>query len=166
MTNAPATFDVVAIRTFDASAEQVWEAWRDPALVMRWWGPAGFTCPLASMDFRVGGTSLVCMRAPQEFGGQDFYNTWTYTRLVPHERVEFTLRFSDDAGNPLDPTALGLPPGIPASVPHIITFRPVARGQTEMTVTELGYASPETRDQSLAGLEQCLDKMALLFGVR
>jgi uncharacterized protein YndB with AHSA1/START domain len=163
MTNAPATFDVVATRSFSAPPEQVWKAWRDPALVVRWWGPTGFTCPLARMDFREGGASLVCMRAPQAFGGQDFYNTWTYTRLVPHERIEFTLRFSDAAGNPHDPSALGFPPGIPSAVPHVITFRRAGDGQTQMSVTELGYASAETRDQSLAGLEQCLDKMAALF---
>lgn len=54
-----------------------------------------FTSPLAKMDFREGGVSLVCMRAPKEFGGFDMYNTWTYTKIVPHERIEFTLNFSD-----------------------------------------------------------------------
>ena len=80
--------DVVLTRVFDAPLEEVWRAWLDPAYVRQWWGPSGFTCPLAEMDFREGGTSLVCMRAPQEYGGQELYNTWTYTRILPYKRIE------------------------------------------------------------------------------
>ena len=36
------TFDVVVTRFFDAPVEEVWKAWKDPAHVMRWWGPTGF----------------------------------------------------------------------------------------------------------------------------
>jgi len=32
-----------------------------------------------------------------------------------------------------------------------------------MTVTEIGYREEHVRDQSKAGLEQCLDKMAALL---
>ena len=39
------------------------------------WGPNGFTSPCAEIDFREGGISLVCMRAPEEMGGQDLYST-------------------------------------------------------------------------------------------
>lgn len=54
--------DIVVTRIFDASSQQVWNSWTESAEVMRWWGPSGFTSPLARMDVRVGGTSLVCMR--------------------------------------------------------------------------------------------------------
>jgi hypothetical protein len=47
------------------------KAWTEPAYVMRWWGPTGFTCPRAEMDVRVGSRSLVCMRALAEYGGGD-----------------------------------------------------------------------------------------------
>lgn len=64
------TRDLVFNRIFDATPEQVWKAWTDPAHVMRWWGPDHFSCPSAVIDLREGGTSIVCMRAPKEFGGQ------------------------------------------------------------------------------------------------
>ena len=83
------TYNVVVTRVFDASIQEVWSAWSDPDYVRQWWGPTGFTCPLAEMDFREGGTSLVCMRAPQEFGGQEMYNTWTYHQIDPKKRIEF-----------------------------------------------------------------------------
>jgi uncharacterized protein YndB with AHSA1/START domain len=88
------TRNVVVTRVFDAPVEQAWRAWTDPQQVMRWWGPAGFTSPVAKMDVREGGTSLVCMRAPSELSGQDIYITWTYHEVIPNERLEFMLNFA------------------------------------------------------------------------
>ena len=160
----PATsLDVVVTRVFDAPVEEVWKAWVDAEKVMRWWGPTGFTSPVARIDFRVGGKSLVCMRAPKEFGGQDMYNTWTYQKITPYESIEFIFHFSDKDGNKVDPASMGVPPGVPAEVPHVITFKRLGDRKTEMTVRESGYSSEQGVAISKAGLEQCLDKMALLF---
>jgi uncharacterized protein YndB with AHSA1/START domain len=158
-TKAAATYDLAVTRLFDAPVESVWKAWSDPNQVMRWWGPHGFTSPLARIDFRVGGTSLVCMRAPKEYGGQDMYNTWTYRKIEPLKRIEFILNFADQDGRKLDPATMGLPPGIPQDVPHVVTFK-VVGNRTEMTVSEYGYASNEAANVSRSGLEECLDKMA------
>ena len=91
----PDTVDVVSSREFAATASQVWRAWSDPEYVTQWWGPAGFTSPSAELDFRIGGTSLVCMRAPAEFGGHDMYTSWTYRRIEPVTLIEFDNRFTD-----------------------------------------------------------------------
>ena len=157
------THNVVVTRVFDAPIEDVWKAWVDPVYVRQWWGPTGFSCPLAEMDFREGGMSLVCMRAPQEFGGQDMYNTWTYTKIVPNERIEYTFRFSDKDGNKLNPADLGIPPGVPEDGHHVVTFKDAGNNRTEMTITEHGYTSEQARDLSKVGLEQCVDKMAAIF---
>ena len=157
------TFDVAVIRVLDAPVEEAWKAWKDPAYVMRWWGPAGFTSPGVEMDFRVGGASLVCMRAPAEYGGQDMYNTWTYTRIDPHDRIDFISNFADEDGRHLNPADLGMPQGVPHDVPHVITFKGAGDGRTEITVTEYGYTTEEARNQSKVGMEQCLDKMAAIF---
>jgi uncharacterized protein YndB with AHSA1/START domain len=134
-------FDVAVTRVLDAPAEEAWKAWSDPACVTRWWGPTGFTCPSAEMDFRVGGASLVCMRAPAGYRGQDMYHAWTYTMIDPHERIEFVSNFADKDGRHIDPTAMGLPPGIPYGVPHVVTFESKGDDRTEVTVTEYGYTT-------------------------
>ena len=157
--NEPETYNVVVTRTFDVPVERVWQAWRDPEVVKQWWGPTGFTCPRADMDFREGGTSLVCMRAPQEYGGADLYNTWTYEKIVPHQSIEFIQKFTDENGTPLEPSAVGIPPGVPFSVRHVIIFRRTGDDHTKMTVTEYGYTLEEARKLSKMGMEQCIDKM-------
>ena len=156
-----ATKTMIMTRTFDAPVAEVWKHWSESEKVMKWWGPKGFTSPLAKMDFREGGVSLVCMRAPKEFGGGDMYNTWTYKKIVPHERIEFTLNFTDKDGNKLDPAQMGLPAGIPKEIPHVITFKSLGENKTEMTVTEYGYTTDQAVETSKAGLKECLDKMAL-----
>lgn len=148
--------NMVTSRTFDAPVEQVWKGWSEESLVRQWWGPTGFTAPVVKMDFRVGGTSLVCMRSPEGF---DIYNTWTYTRIVPMERIEFINHFVDKDGNQLNPAAIGLPPEIPFEVPHVLTFED-AGGKTNFTVTEYGYGSAQIAEFSKAGMDQCLDKLA------
>lgn len=160
MTAPETTYDVVVTRVFDAPIDRVWAAWRDPDQVMRWWGPTGFTCPLAEMDFREGGTSLVCMRAPAEYGGQDMYSTWTYTTIVPNERIDYIFRFADETGGKLSPAQAGIPAGVPEDGHHVVRFRELGGGRTELTVTEHGYTVEQARDMSQAGLEQCIDKMA------
>ncbi len=160
MSAEPKKLNMVVTRDIDAPVEQVWKAWSASERVMKWWGPTGFTCPLAKMDFREGGTSLVCMRAPQEYGGMDMYNTWTYTKIVPMQRIEFVHHFADKDGNSVDPSAHGIPADVPYEVPHVITFEAVGDNKTHMTITEFGYSSEQTVAMSKAGMEQCIDKMA------
>ncbi len=164
MSIGPEKRDLVVIRVFDAPVEQVWKAWSDPEHVRRWWGPEGFTCPVAKMDFREGGTSLVCMRAPKEFlSGQDMYNTWTYEEIVPMKRFAYILRFTDQDGNAVDPGKQGLHPDMPKEMRNEVRFEELAKGRTQVTVTEYGWKVGPMMERSRQGLEQCLDKMAAIF---
>jgi hypothetical protein len=73
--------------------------------------------------------------------------------------IEFILDWADKDGNRIDPIKMGLPPDMPRDVRHVVTFKAVGN-KTEMTVTEYGYTSDQIFDLSLAGLNECLDKMA------
>jgi uncharacterized protein YndB with AHSA1/START domain len=116
------------------------------------------------MDFREGGTSLVCMRAPKEFlGGRDIYNTWTYEDIVPMKRFVYILRFADKDGNMMDPSQLGLHPDLPKEMRNEVTFKELAKNKTEVTVTEYDWKVGPMVEMSKTGLEQCLDKMAAFF---
>jgi uncharacterized protein YndB with AHSA1/START domain len=160
MTSEHGTHEVVVTRRLEASPERVWRAWSDPDEVRGWWGPQGFSSPMCRMDFRKGGTTLVSMRSEQGF---EIHNTWTYDSIQPASRIEFVQRFADADGNPVAPAALGMPPGIPDEVPHVVTLEPIGETATELTVHEFGYADEQTAALSRAGMEQCIDKMAATF---
>lgn len=165
--SAPASSkrDLVVSRVFAAPIALVWKAWTEPEFIMRWWGPDYFTCPSAKIDFREAGTSLVCMRAPKEFGGQDFYNTWAYQKIVPLERIEFIQNLSDKNGKPIDPTSVGMPADFPADVRTVVTFQDLGKSKTQLTVTEYGMPTADTElgKNAELGLNQTIDKMAAIF---
>ncbi|MDB5276507.1 MAG: hypothetical protein JWR61_1462 [Ferruginibacter sp.] len=149
-------------RTFNAPVEMVWQLWTEPQLVKRWWGPKHFTAPVAKIDFREGGKSIVSMQAPPEMGGQVFYSAWLYVKIIPLQSIEFIQSLSDEAGNKITPTQVGMPPDFPAYIQTIVTFRLVDNNQTEMTVTEYAEFSSISNFAQI-GLEQSLDKMVDIF---
>lgn len=105
MTKNSANERMVITRVIDAPRELVWKAWTDPKYLMQWWGPKGFTTPFCKMDFRVGGKFLCCMRAPD---GHEFWNGCEYHEIVPHERIVFSMYFSDAPGNKVEPAQYGI----------------------------------------------------------
>ena len=155
-----APHDLTMTRVFDAPAAAVFSAWTKSEHLERWWGPNGFTCPIAEMDVRVGGTSFVGMRVPAEWGGMELFNTWSYRVVEPGRRLEFVLRFADKDRNAISPQSIGVPAGVPSEVPHILTFEDLGDGKSTMTITEVGYTSAEAVETSKAGLVQTLDKLA------
>ena len=162
------TRDLVVTRVFAAPVDLVWKAWTDPEYVMRWWGPDHFTSPSAKMDFREGGTSVVCMRAPKDFGGQDMYSTWVYQKIVPLKRIEFIQNLADKDGNQIDPAEIGMPPEFPRDIRTVVTFKDLGNDKTEITVTEYNMPTADTEMGKNAelGLNQSLDKMAVSLGSR
>lgn len=151
------TIDMNIVRTLDAPLDKAWDAWSNAESIKRWWGPEGFSAPVAHVDFKEGGVTLVCMRSPDGF---EIYNSWTYTRIMPMYSIEFVQHFTDKHGKRIDPADLGLPPGIPYEVPHTIIFKDLGNGHTEINITEYGYTSAETAAISKNGMNSVLNKMA------
>lgn len=153
--------DLVVTRVFDVPVERVWKVWTDPEQVVQWWGPDHFTSPSAKIDFREGGISLVCMRAPKEFGGQDMYSTWAYKKIVPFQSIEYIHNLADKNGNKIDPIQIGMPADFPQDQRNFVTFKAVSANKTEMTVTEYDWTvGSQMLNLAEIGLNQCLDKMA------
>ena len=84
-------------RTFDARAEDVFDAWTSEEVISRWFRPkAGWREADAEVDLRVGGRVRVVMRTPDgepvEAGGE-------YTLIERPNRLAFTWTFEDDPSN-------------------------------------------------------------------
>jgi uncharacterized protein YndB with AHSA1/START domain len=45
--------ELIITRIFNAPGKLVWKAWTEPEYVKHWWGPKGFTCPVAKIDFEL-----------------------------------------------------------------------------------------------------------------
>ena len=99
------------------------------------------------------------MRAPD---GQVFYNTWSYRKIVPLQRIEFIQNLADKGGKKVDPVKIGLRPDFPEDVRTVVTFK-VVGDKTEMTVAEYGFPDTEMFGLAETGLNQSLDKMAASF---
>jgi uncharacterized protein YndB with AHSA1/START domain len=149
-------------RIFNAPVEMVWRVWTEPELVKRWWGPKHFTSPVAKLNFFEGGKSIVSMLAPKEMGGQEFYSVWEYIKITPFKSIEFIQSLSDKDGNKTNPVKLGMPADFPLDIKTIVSFKEIASNKTEMTVTEFAEFGTISNFAEI-GLEQSLEKMALIF---
>jgi uncharacterized protein YndB with AHSA1/START domain len=78
--------DIVSTRSFDAPRERVFEAFCDPLLLARWWGPKGFTNTIHELDVRHGGHWRSVLHAPD---GRDFANHSVFVEVVKPERIVF-----------------------------------------------------------------------------
>jgi uncharacterized protein YndB with AHSA1/START domain len=78
--------EIVSVRGFDASREQVFAAFRDPARLARWWGPDGFTNTFHEHDFRPGGAWRFTMHGPD---GAAYPNESVFLEVVEPERIVF-----------------------------------------------------------------------------
>ncbi|WP_240229267.1 SRPBCC domain-containing protein [Devosia lacusdianchii] len=87
-------------RWFRAPRLLVWKSFEDPYLLAQWWGPEGFTCPIAKLDFRVGGEWHTVIRSPD---GIEIPSVRVFTDIRRPERIAYRSVPRDDAfwnGNP------------------------------------------------------------------
>ena len=83
----PTGRDLVLTRLIPAPRRALWRAWTEPELVKRWFAPKPYTTPVAELDLRPGGASLIVMRSPD---GQDLPNRGVYLEVVPDTRLVVT----------------------------------------------------------------------------
>jgi uncharacterized protein YndB with AHSA1/START domain len=84
-------------RTFDAPAEDVFDAWTSEEVIRRWFKPqTGWLEPSAEVDLRVGGQIRVVMRTPE---GEPVGAGGQYTEVDRPNRLAFTWTFDDDPSN-------------------------------------------------------------------
>lgn len=148
-------------RVFDAPVELVWQAWSDPALYKRWWGPKDYTAPAAELDFRVGGKWLSCMRSSE---GQDIWATGTYREIVPHERIVMTDSFADADGNIVSSKHYGFDVEMPLEMMITVTFEDLSGGRTKLTLLHEGLPAGEHQEGAGEGWNESFDKMAVALG--
>ena len=83
-------------RRFNAPVAKVWQAWTDPALLERWWGPKPWNAVTKTMDFKPGGQWLYSMVGP---AGEVHWSHSSFIAVGTHT-FEASSTFSDENGVP------------------------------------------------------------------
>lgn len=128
-------------RTFEASAEEVFDAWTNEEVIRRWFRPrTGWREPDAEVDLRVGGAIRVVMRTPD---GEPVGAGGEYTLIERPHRLAFTWTFDDEPSNQ-----------------QLIEIEFVERGDTTRVVfVNSDISGAERRDAQYDGWTTCIDNM-------
>ena len=78
--------EIHSTRVFGVSRERLFEAFRDPSQLARWWGPEGFTNTIDEFDLQPGGKWRFTMHGPD---GSDYPNTNVFSEVDPPSRIAF-----------------------------------------------------------------------------
>ena len=151
---------MVVTRILNAPRELVWQAWTDPKYAMQWWGPKGFTTLSCKMDFRIGGKFLFCMQASD---GQQFWTGGEYHQIVLHDKVVFSMYFSNAEGDKVAPEQYGIEHESIDDAYDEITFEEYGNGQTKLTYIGNETMEAATKSGQVEGMHQTLEKFAAVI---
>jgi uncharacterized protein YndB with AHSA1/START domain len=76
--------EIVSTRTIPFSREHVFEAFRDPQVIARWWGPKGFTNTFHVFEFRPDGKWSFIMHGPD---GTNYQNENVFAEIEEPARI-------------------------------------------------------------------------------
>jgi uncharacterized protein YndB with AHSA1/START domain len=149
------TKDAVVIeRVFEAPIDLIWGMWTNPEHFKAWYGPTGFSVPVAEMELQVGEKRLVCMASPD--GTMRMWTVGEFTEIIPTTRLVYTESPADENGNPVSPAAMGMPEGYPATTTVSVVLEDLG-GRTKMVMTHAGMPAESGAG---GGWAQAFDKLA------
>ncbi|MGI8714390.1 MAG: SRPBCC family protein [Solirubrobacteraceae bacterium] len=132
-------------RTFDAPAEDVFDAWTSPDVMQRWFHCApDWETPEAEVDLRVGGKVRVVMRRPD---GTEAEARGEYTMIDRPRRLVMIWIFDDD----------------PSNEQLIDVSFSESEGSTKVLMINSGISTDERRDAQDYGWHGCLDELERLL---
>ena len=82
-------------RVYSAPLAQVWQAWTDPDMLKKWWGPNDVSIPECTVDLKVGGEFYIVMEAGEAMGpykGTKWPMRATYTAVDPTTHLAYTAK--------------------------------------------------------------------------
>jgi uncharacterized protein YndB with AHSA1/START domain len=132
-------------RVLRAPPERVYRAFLDPAALVKWMAPNGFTATVHEIDARVGGgyrmsfTNFTSGNS-HSFGGK-------YVELKPGELLRYTDKFEN--------------PNMPGEMNMTITLRKVLMG-TELNIVQEGVPEAIPAEACYLGWQESLTLLAKL----
>ena len=140
-----ATGTVRLHRVLRSPVERVYRAFLNADAMAKWIPPYGFTCQVAHMDARVGGSYRMSFTNFKTGKGHSFGGE--YLELVPESRICYTDKFDD--------------PNLPGDMKTTVSFRPVLCG-TELDITQEGVPQAIPVEMCYLGWQESLAQLATL----
>lgn len=138
--------ELIIERTFDAPAALVFRIWEDRDHMVRWLGPADFTCTHLESDFRPGGKWRACI-ASKQYG--DHWMGGEYKEIEKDRRIVYSFAWDsdEDGANNEDGRET------------LITVTLAEKdGKTVQTFHQTPFVSVEMRDSHIEGWNESFDK--------
>ena len=138
---------LVIERVFKASPDRVFKAWTDPAILVKWWGPEGFSTPNHKLDVREGGAWRTVMVSPK---GEPHTVSGVYREISPPKRLVRTWGWEQPDGSRGHETVVEL------------TFEAAPAG-TRLKLVQRLFESAEQRDSHNMGWGSSFNALDKLF---
>ena len=135
-------------RQLNAKPERVFEAFTQPEVLMKWWGPEGCACPGADVDLRVGGSYRLQMQT-ENYGLIAVHGQ--YREIIPNKKLCYTWNWEGIDHETKNETLVTL------------TFDEVDGG-TELTLLHELFPSESARDSHNQGWTSCFNCLERLLG--
>jgi uncharacterized protein YndB with AHSA1/START domain len=136
--------EFVFSRTFDASREDVWNAFTQPAHLKHWWGTPGSSVEIAHHELKPGGLFHYCMKFPD---GRAMWARFIFREIIPPERLVWLNGFSDEHGG------LTRNPWVPNFPPETLNTVTLAEenSKTLLTITVVPFHASDEEASIFAG---------------
>jgi len=134
-------------RTFDATADAVFDAWTNPEVLRRWWKAAPtHEVDLTELDVRVGGGYRLVMRNTES--GEDHEVYGTYREVSRPDRLVYSWAWE------------GTGPYANHESEVAVTFAEHEPGRTTVTIEHTGLLDATSAANHRRGWEGVLDSFA------
>jgi uncharacterized protein YndB with AHSA1/START domain len=130
-------------RLIPSPPELLFELFIEPAQLIKWWAPDGYTADVDSLDVRPGGRWRMIMSGAD---GARLATSGVYRAIEPPRRLAFTFAWEDASGSRGHDTEV------------IVSFEPVPGG-TRLVLTQQRFEGKEARDNHHRGWSACLDRI-------
>ena len=132
------------IRTFEAPVEKVFQAWTDPAKMVKWMGPGTIYCKDVQIALKVGGQYRIHMFSEED---GDHIAIGEYQEIVPNQKLVFT--WSWESG-----TVTG----------SLVTIEFESQGEsTQITLLHEDFPTKESAERHNQEWNGCLDKLEKFY---
>jgi uncharacterized protein YndB with AHSA1/START domain len=132
-------------RVIRSTPERIYRAFLDADAMAKWLPPYGFTCKVAHMDAKVGGTFRMSFTNFSTGNGHSFGGE--YRELVPNERVRYSDKFDD--------------PNLPGEMETTVTLREVSAG-TDVSIVQEGVPDVIPVEMCYLGWQESLAQLKRL----